>query len=298
VPRPKRHRTLQVRCLPSPCGRLSRPRTTTTARPHPRPNSRQRACSHRAGSRRMVPTFIADRSTGAAPSFPPAASPRVRRRPSSWPPRQPRNTGHGVAHPTGAGVHCSSAHIRQVGADAALEGVQSLVRFRYTFPSRLPDSGRLAVPARPVVVGAAPIRTLRFQGQAAPSFSNPLRWAAVGSFIPLGHSTPRGALRAPGTAGPVAGAATRKHGLAAHRANGLPDLRSSKEPLVPERPNLRPGPDTPVSDPQAESSWQEKQRRVHQHMQVLADVLTRADDFGRPGVLAAVAPRSGTAAAP
>jgi cytochrome bd ubiquinol oxidase subunit I len=36
-----------------------------------------------------------------------------------------------------------------------------------------------------VVVGAAP--ALRFQGQAAPSFSDPLRRAAVGSLIPLDH---------------------------------------------------------------------------------------------------------------
>jgi hypothetical protein len=55
---------------------------------------------------------------------------------------------------------------------------------------------------------------------------------------------------------------------------------------------------TPQSGPQAESSWQEKRRRVHLHVQVLAEVLTRTDDFGRPGVLAAVAAGSGTAAAP
>jgi hypothetical protein len=199
---------LQIRCLPSPCGRLSRPRTTTKAPPHPRANSRQRACPPTAGSPRMVPTFIADRSTGAAPSFSPAASPRVRRRPSSWPPRRPRNSDAGVAHPIRAGVHCSSAHIRQVGADAALEGVQPLVRSRYTFPSRLPDPSRLAVPARPVVVGAAPIHTLRLQGRTAPSFNDPLRRAAVGSLIPLGQSTPRGALRALSASGQVAGAAT------------------------------------------------------------------------------------------
>jgi hypothetical protein len=163
-----------------------------------------------AGSPRMVPTFIADRSTGAAPSFSPAASPRVRRRPSSWPPRRPRNSGAGVAHPVGADVHCCSAHIHQVGADAALEGVQPLVRSRYTFPSRLPDPSRLAVPARPVVVGAAPVHTLRFQGRTAPSFSNPLRRAAVGSLIPLGQSTPRGALRARSATGRVAGATNRQ----------------------------------------------------------------------------------------
>ncbi len=48
---------LHVRCLPSPCGRLSRPRTTTKAPPHLRPHSRQRACLPTAGSPRMVPTF-------------------------------------------------------------------------------------------------------------------------------------------------------------------------------------------------------------------------------------------------
>jgi hypothetical protein len=65
-------------------------------------------------------------------------------------------------------------------------------------------------------------------------------------------------IRARGTSGPVAGAATEKHGLTAHRANGLPNLRSPKEPLVPERPNLRPGPDTPISSPHAAVSWQER----------------------------------------
>jgi hypothetical protein len=129
--------------------------------------------------------------------------------------------------PDRADVHCSSAHIRQVGADAALEGVQPLVRFHYTFPSRLPDPGRLAVPTRPVVVGAAPTRVPRFQDRAAPSFSDPLRRATVGSLFPLGQSTPRGALRARSATGQVAGAATEKPGLEAHRPTiGLPSLRS------------------------------------------------------------------------
>src|SRR5207248_708 len=114
------------------------------------------------------------------------------------------------------------------------EGVQPLVRFRYAFPSRLPDPDRLAVPTRPVVVGAAPARALRFQGRTAPSFSDPLRRAAVGSLIPLGQSTPRGALRARGTAGRVAGAATENVELAAHRTNsGLPSLRPPSKAPVP-----------------------------------------------------------------
>src|SRR4051812_39187809 len=111
---------------------------------------------------------------------------------------------------TTTGVHCSSAHIHQVGADAALKGVQPLVRSRYTFPSRLPGPGRLAVPTRPVVVGAAPIHALRFQSRTAPSFNDPLRRAAVGSLTPLGHTTPRGALRARSATGSVARGGHRK----------------------------------------------------------------------------------------
>jgi hypothetical protein len=131
-------------------------------------------------------------------------------------------------------VHCSSAHIHQVGADAALEGVQPLVRFRYTFPSRLPGPSRLAMPTRPVVVGAAPARILRFQDQAAPSFSDPLRRATVGSLIPLGQSTPRGALRAQSATGQVAGAATEKPGLNRPSSKNRPAQHAfSQKPLVP-----------------------------------------------------------------
>src|SRR3954453_23912114 len=44
-------------------------------RPTPRPTADSEPCPHHAGGPRMVPTFIADRSTGTAPSFSPAASP-------------------------------------------------------------------------------------------------------------------------------------------------------------------------------------------------------------------------------
>src|SRR5215211_3698936 len=128
-------------------------------------------------------------------TFPMASAPATKYRPRS---RQPTRTS----------VHCVTAHIRQVGAAASLEGVRPLVRSRCTFPPRLPDPDRLAVPVRPVVVGAAPTRAVRFQDQAAPSFSDPLRRATVGYLNPLDHSTPRGALRARGTTGQVAGAAS------------------------------------------------------------------------------------------
>jgi hypothetical protein len=129
-------------------------------------------------------------------------------------------------------VHCSSAHIRQVGADAALEGVQPLVRSRYTFPSRLPSPSRLAVPARPVVVGAAPTHTLRFQGRTAPSFNDPLRRAAVGSLTPLGQSTPRGALRARGTIqASRRGGRTKRSGSKPIAQTGLPACVLPTKPL-------------------------------------------------------------------
>ena len=105
--------------------------------------------------------------------------------PSNNAPRRPRNSDAGVVRRTRTDVHCSSAHIHQVGADAALKGVQPLVRSRYTFPSRLPDPGRLAVPTRPVVVGAAPIHALRFQSQTAPQLQRP---AATGRPW-ISHST-------------------------------------------------------------------------------------------------------------
>jgi hypothetical protein len=55
---------LRSRWTPSPCSRLSRPRTTTGPP------------SHRS---------LLNRSTGSVPSYAPAASPRLRRRLSPWP---------------------------------------------------------------------------------------------------------------------------------------------------------------------------------------------------------------------
>jgi hypothetical protein len=83
---------LRTRCRPSPSDRLSRPRTTTTAPSRPWPLSRRRAdppltwMPSRRGQPKTFPTFTAHRSTGSVANFAPAASPRVRRRPSSWPP--------------------------------------------------------------------------------------------------------------------------------------------------------------------------------------------------------------------
>ena len=64
---------------PSPCGRLSRPRTTTGPPPRPGDNSGRCACPDRcgsAGAAGTLPTFTINRSAGSAPSSTPGASPR------------------------------------------------------------------------------------------------------------------------------------------------------------------------------------------------------------------------------
>jgi Recombinase/Recombinase zinc beta ribbon domain/Resolvase, N terminal domain len=92
---------------PSPCGRLSRPRTTTTPPPHPGSISRPRAFPPASGLLAgegppgWFPRSPSDRSSGSAPSYAPAASPRLRRSPSPWPPGRRHRTGPGVPRPSG-----------------------------------------------------------------------------------------------------------------------------------------------------------------------------------------------------
>jgi hypothetical protein len=83
---------LRVRWVPSPCSRLSRPRTTTDPPPHRLAVSRRHVfppspwMGRGSGSQAVVPTFTMYRLTGGVPSFSPAVSPRLRRRHSPWPP--------------------------------------------------------------------------------------------------------------------------------------------------------------------------------------------------------------------
>src|SRR4029077_93728 len=64
----------------------------------------------------------------------------------------------------------------------------------YTLSSGEPGPHRLAVPARPVVVGAASHPPRRPPDQAAPRFTRLLRQPGGGVLSPpLGHTAPRGA---------------------------------------------------------------------------------------------------------
>ena len=170
-------RPLLTRCPPSPCGRLSRPRTTTRAPPRPEPIGRRRA---------VLSTGLMTGGEGDPGRFP--RSPRtVRRGRCPAIPLQPRHgypaalrrglradgtyARHGVAQLIRASGHALLTGPDPPGLEPAgrLRGFHHWFLRSYTSPSRLPDPGRLAVPARSVVVGAAPARPGASQARLPPA---------------------------------------------------------------------------------------------------------------------------------
>ena len=84
----------------------------------------------RSGTAGMVPRSLLIRSTGSAPSYAPAASLRLRRRPSPRPPDQRHHPAQEFPAPPrrperrrrdGAGARCNPAPIRQIRAGGSLE---------------------------------------------------------------------------------------------------------------------------------------------------------------------------------
>ena len=88
---------------PSPCAELSSARTTTGPPPHPTALGRQRTCPPPGwlpGGRATggwFPRSPLDHSFREVPSYIPVASPRLRRRPSPWPPARPLQPGPELA---------------------------------------------------------------------------------------------------------------------------------------------------------------------------------------------------------
>jgi hypothetical protein len=111
----------------------------------------------RGGSPKVVPTFTAFRSSGEAASFAPAASPRLRRSPSPWPPDQQDQSDPGVPAHAG-GAHRNPAQIHRVRAGGGLEGL-------YTADSSRPPS-RLACGPTP---SGSPGASRRCRGCSPPS---------------------------------------------------------------------------------------------------------------------------------
>lgn len=108
---------------PSPCTELSSARTTTGPPPHLRTSAGngpaldlRTGCPESGGDRRRFPRSPCADRPGRRPATTPAASPRLRRRPSAWPPHRQLETGFGVDHPCRSERSRTAprAHIRQI----------------------------------------------------------------------------------------------------------------------------------------------------------------------------------------
>jgi hypothetical protein len=151
---------LRVRWGPSPCGRLSRPRSTTAPPPHPGGNGGRCACpgpTGPTGTAGTFPTFTINRSAGSTSSYTPVASPRDNR-------TAPRGPGRPISHqaPETVPISYRDRAPRQpiaasFGAGDESRGFNHWFGFPTPFCLACPP-GPLAA-ARRYVVGAAP--TLR-----------------------------------------------------------------------------------------------------------------------------------------
>ena len=142
----------------------------------------------------MVPAFTMCRSTREMPSFVPAASPRLRRRPSPWPPHR-RNfpASELTAHPS----QRSRTAPRPIST--RLEPVRRLRNVGTGFsrtPSRLACRTRTVWQYRHVPSLSGPLPVLPGASQVRlPSASTQLLRQPGGGVLspPLGHTAPRGA---------------------------------------------------------------------------------------------------------
>jgi len=172
--------------------------------PPPRPGdiSRRWACppppwlGGGEGDPGTAPTFTMHRSIGLAPSSAPAASPRVRRRPSpgASPPASESRLWSRRPGPYRVARTAARPISTRSGAGSTLEGAQPLAHLRHAFRSRLPGPGRLAVPASSRRCQGCSRPPLHLQDQAALSFTGLLRQPGeAGLSPPSGHMAPRGA---------------------------------------------------------------------------------------------------------
>src|ERR687892_1469249 len=105
-----------------------------------------------------------------------------------------------------------------------LRGFHHWFLHSYTSPSCLPDPSRLAVPARPVVVEAAPTRPCTSRVRLPPASATCCDRPQVGPFTPPGCLAPRGAPRSSGSPSSL--------GVTAHADDGS---RSGSPPPGPAR---------------------------------------------------------------
>jgi hypothetical protein len=148
-------------CPPSPCGRLSRPRTNTRTPPRPRPSADNAPC-------RCWPP-PARRARGAShvhhDPFDRVGNRLYRYSASSGPSQRPRGHRPRASPAVGASrrlrerLHCCGRPMSaRFGAVYSVERLLPPVCFRFTFRSRLHARGRLAVPPGRHVVGTLDLR--------------------------------------------------------------------------------------------------------------------------------------------
>ena len=151
---PERLLMLRSCCPPSPCGRLSRPRTTTRTPPRPAPISRHRAlpgCHQQPGAHGALPTFAMIRLTGSAAGFAPTAHPAGTRSlpPATTPGLDIRTWSEPPSNR--AASLLSTTQIRQVSSRSRNRGVStttSLSLYLSVLLARTRASGSAARPSR------------------------------------------------------------------------------------------------------------------------------------------------------
>ncbi len=167
----------RTRWTPSPCDRLSRPRTTTGPPPRPGGISRQRTFPAPSrllaaeGTAEIVPTFTPEPFNGLGAQLCPCNLATPTPQTFSVASRSATLTDlRSSPHAVRVRVATQPRSVRFELA-VCLRGFVALVHRRYTFPSRLPNPRHLTVLTRPGVVRAACRHRPRSRGQAALSFS-------------------------------------------------------------------------------------------------------------------------------
>ena len=160
----------------------------------PAPAIRAGCADPRAGPGRF-PCSLVDRSTKEAPGFTPAASPRLPRSTSPWPPGPAADNRPGV--PSLPDIRTGTHRFRPRSARFELVRHLRGLKHRflaYTSSSRSPDPHHLAVLARPGFVRAACHPPRHLPDRAAPSFTVLLRQTrGEGLSPPLDQQAPHGA---------------------------------------------------------------------------------------------------------
>src|SRR5450755_4491448 len=184
---PERRLMLRSCCPPSPCGRLSRPRTTTRTPPRPARIGRHRALPgrhQRPGAHGTLPTFAMIRLTGLAAGCTPTAHPAGTR---SIPPATTSGSKSQTwSEPPSnrAASLLSTTHVHQVSGRSRNRGASTTTSLSLYLSVSLARARASGSAARPSHRQERLTSDARSRALAVPSFSRPLH--QPGAVIPAG----------------------------------------------------------------------------------------------------------------